>query len=407
MKRTLAVALCLLASIASADDLIRIKGSDTIGGEAMPQIADAYRKQRGSANIEIGALGSGTAFVGLFDGSADLGEASRPITEKEQATAKQLGLKLHEVVIGYDGVAVVVNPENPVKELSIAQVSALFSGKERSWKAFGGTDEGVRLIGRPTYSGTHAFFKEKALRRGDAKGPEEFASGIEVIEENGAILDAVAKDPRAVAYVGLGWLRPSVKAVPISANGAAVPAALETVRTGKYPLYRPLLMYVPSTAKPETVAFVRFVLSKEGGAIMAKNGFVPPDSVPAEFTDAAASASAPAAKKRETIRILFASGSAAPRAQSEKELARIAQRLEGGGWSALIVGHADSTGPAAVNQKVALARAHAVANRLLARGVKAQLLAVDAQSNDAPAATNGTAEGRAQNRRVDVELVEK
>lgn len=434
-----ACALALLRSPAVSDDMVRVKGSDTIGGRAMPEIAEAYRKSKGDVLIEVGALGSSTAFVGLFDGSADVGASSRPINEKEQATAKQLGLKLQELVIGYDGVAVVVHPDNPVKELTIAQVSALFSGKAKSWKKVGGRDESVRVISRPSYSGTHVFFKEKALRRGDPKGPEEFAPEAEFLEENGAILEAVAKDPRAVSYVGLGWLRPTVKAVPILSGSIPVAPTADSVRTGKYPLYRPLLMYVPASARREAVSFVRFVLSQEGAAVMARNGFVPPDTstIPAVFAQAPEpaavvaggagprsvgpsdamraepapaplSASAPAApKRREVVRVLFASGSAGPRPEAERDLEAVAARLKEGGWSALVTGHADSSGPVAVNGRIALARAHAVARRLLAKGVKPELLAVEGQGTESPTASNESTVGRSQNRRVDIELVAK
>ena len=200
----LLLATSLFATPGAAEESIRIKGSDTIGGRAMPEIAEAWGKKSPGVRMTVEALGSSTAFVGLFDGSADIGASSRPINEKELATARDLGLKLQEIVIGFDGVAVIVHPKNPLRELSIAQISALFTGKTKRWKEVGGEDVPVRLISRPSYSGTHAFFKEKVLRRGNAKGPEEFAASAELMEENGEILRAVASDPRAMpldAYI--------------------------------------------------------------------------------------------------------------------------------------------------------------------------------------------------------------
>jgi phosphate binding protein len=408
----------------------------------MPEIAEAWRKKNPGAKMTIEALGSSTAFVGLFDGSADIGESSRPINEKEQATAKELGLKLHEIVIGYDGVAVVVHPNNPVRELSIAQLSGLFTGKIRNWKDVGGTDTPIRIISRPSYSGTHSFFKEKAVRRGNAKGPEEFAASTEFVEENGEIVRLVASDPRAVSYVGLGWTDKAVRTVPVSpktGDPAIVPSP-ETVRTGKYPLYRPLLVYVPANPRPVVADFLRFVVSKDGTAVMARNGFIPADStmplpaflaaarpssepaasvmappVPAAPArpagaganePAASAGAAPApARQREVVRVVFPFGAASLTEEAGNTLDDLAKRLKQGNLAAVITGHADARGNAAVNQKVALARAHAVGNGLLRRGAPPASLRVESEGADAPVASNQTADGRALNRRVDIELL--
>src|SRR5262249_50709883 len=158
------------------------------------------------------ALGSGTAFVGLLDGSAAIGAASRSVKADELAAAKRLGIELREYVLGYDGIAVVVHPGNPIAELTVGQLSDLFTGKGANWRELGGPDLPVHRISRPSYSGTHAFFRDKVLRRGNDKGPEDFTPGTEIVEENGAILKKVAADPAAVSYLGLGWLSPEVKA---------------------------------------------------------------------------------------------------------------------------------------------------------------------------------------------------
>ncbi|HVN75938.1 MAG TPA: phosphate ABC transporter substrate-binding/OmpA family protein [Thermoanaerobaculaceae bacterium] len=427
-----ALALCIAAP-ARSDETIRIKGSDTIGGQMMPAMAEAYRSRGAKTNFVIEALGSGTAFVGLFDGSADIGESSRPITEKEAETAAKLGLKLHEVVIGYDGVMVVVHPSNPVKSLSIMDLSQLFTGKVKSWKQLGGQDRPVRLISRPSYSGTYSFFREKALRRGNAKGPEEFAPETQTMEENGEILNAVANDPGAVSYVGLGWIRPTIKplAVATRTGDAGIEPSSETVRTGRYPLYRALYMYVPDTAAPTTLAFLRFVLSREGAAVVNANGFIPVDAgtplpafvanapVPAAPASPATAAvqvahvpqpAAPAAaptpsKKRELFRVTFPFARTALTAEARDTVDQAADLIRAGGYTAVVTGHADSKGPAEANRTVALARAQAVIDRLLGRGVERALLRLESSGADAPIASNESPVGRAANRRADIELV--
>lgn len=376
----------------TAGETLRLKGSDTIGGKLTPELAEAFRSEYGSSvGFVIEALGSSTAFVGLFDGSADLGASSRPINEKETETARSLGVALREVVIAYDGVAVIIHPDNPVRELSVAQLSLLFSGKTRNWKSVGGLDRPVRLISRPSYSGTHAFFKEKALRRGNARGPEEFAAATEWMEENGAIVAAVTADPGAVSYVGLGWVSSGVRAVAILARPGepGVPPSAESVRTGRYPLYRPLLMYAPPAPRKQALQFLRFVLSEPGRRIVEANGFVPPDAgaplppflaavqmppaarsvvqavaepVPVVRPVEAASAPTPGASpapapanpsRREIVRVYFPFGSMTLGAEAMASLQGVVELLKGGSVEAVLIGHADARGPREANQRVA------------------------------------------------------
>jgi phosphate transport system substrate-binding protein len=459
MARTLAGFMCLTLLVAAAaparaQETLRIKGSDTIGGKLTPELAEDYRARGGRLGFVVEALGSATAFVGLLDGSADLGESSRPINEKEMDSARQLGVTLRETVIGYDGVAVIVNPSNPVSSLTIAQLSDVFTGKIRSWKRLGGKDEPIMLIGRPAYSGTHTFFRDRVVRRGNSKGPEDFDSAITVVEENGAILQAVASKGGAVGYVGLGWLDSRVKALRVAAaeRGAGVAPSVETVRAGSYPLYRPLLMYLPSAPKPAAAEFLRFVLSKEGSAIVARNGFVPPDvpgpsvifpaavvaanavqpggeasapagapvaetrpiaaapapSAPVAGSPAQASrpaAPGPAGSDRQVFRVFFPAGSVKPGADAAAVIERAAAQARSEGVRVVVAGHADSTGPAAANARVSRARADVVASMLRQAGAPADRMSVVSSSSDAPLATNDTPAGRSRNRRVDIEIV--
>lgn len=435
------MAMVLLSgAVGAAEEVVRIKGSDTIGGKLTPEVAEAFRAKYGpSTGFVIEALGSSTGFAGLFDGSADLAASSRPINEKELETARSLGMSLREVVIAYDGVAVIVHPDNQVRELSLAQLSALFTGKARNWKEVGGPDRPVRLISRPSYSGTHAFFKEKAVRRGNAKGPEELAASTEWIEENGAILRAVGDDPRAVSYVGLGWIQPNVRAVPIQARTGepgVLPSA-DTVRTGRYPLYRPLLFYVPPAPRLAALQFVRFFLSDDGRRIVESNGFVPPDAgtplprflaevrmptaaVAAQAAPKAPAGEAPAAAptrvdarpqpaapvaRREVVRVFFSFGSTTISPAAAAVLDGVAAKLRAGGLDAVLVGHADAKGPTEVNRRVASARAQAAAAYLRSKGIADRLIRVEGSGADVPLATNETPAGRAQNRRVDIELL--
>jgi phosphate binding protein len=401
-------AVSVAAAAAATGEVVRMKGSDTIGGKLGPELARVFRASRPEVEFEIDALGSSTAFIGLFDGSAQIGAASRTVNEKELARAKELGLRLNETVIGYDGVAVIVHPSNPISSLSVAQLAELFTGSITNWRQLGGTDTAVRLISRPSYSGTHAFFKERVVRRGNAKGSEEFAPATEFIEENGAILDAVAGDPRAVSYVGLGWLGQKVKALSVAAQSGepAAEPTLANVRAGSYPLYRPLLMYVRDDAPAIALEFLRFVLSPEGAALVQAEGFVPPDRtgmLPGFL--AAPRAGASGTQASELVRIGFAFNSSRPRAEDHARLVEVARKLAAGHHRATLVGHADGKGPADVNRRIALARATVVADELARLGAPRDAMRIESAGADAPVASNTSAAGRAENRRVDISLV--
>jgi phosphate binding protein len=420
------------APATAAASTVQVKGSDTIGGKLGQDFARAYSAFHPGVDVRWEALGSGTAFVGLLDGSAQLGAASRAVNEKELAEATKLGIKFQEFVIGYDGIAVVVNPANPVSELTVAQLADLFTGKLRNWNEVGGPDLPVHLISRPSYSGTFGFFREHVLRRGNAKGPEDYAAGTEFVEENGAILKKVAQQRGAVSYVGIGWVTPEVKVLGVAPKGGqpAVRASVATVRTGTYPIYRPLLMYSRGEPHGEARNLLAFILSSDGQKVVAKNDFVPTDS-PAPLAPEGAAAAAPAAARSAagSTHTAGAAGSAgagggavtapeAPRmirvqfprgveltAAARTALSTLTESMPPEGDRLLVVGHADLRGSRAANARVSLARAKAVARYLEQLGVPASAIQVEARGADEPVGTNTSGTGRGANRRVDVTVL--
>lgn len=398
--------IVLVATPGAAVEVVRIKGSDTIGGALAPDLAAAFQKQSPQIRVTVEALGSGTAFVGLLDGSADLGASSRPANARELEQAAARGVTLKEYLLGYDGVAVIVHPNNPVNALTVAEISDLFTGKKQRWSEVGGENRAVRRISRPSYSGTHAFFKEKALRRGDARGPEEFAADTQFIEDNNDILAAVASDPAAVAYVGLGWVDARVKALPVapSAGQAAVPPSLDTIRTGTYPLYRPLLFYTLGEPAGATREFLRFALSDQGRRIVSAHGFVPSDA-PVQLAEASPRPPQAGPGTPTTYRITFPAGATTLSEEARVTLRAVAERLRSGAFRAIVVGHADARGPATANRAVSRARANAAAAYLRELGVAPAAITVESRAAEEPVATNESPTGRAANRRVDVTLV--
>jgi phosphate transport system substrate-binding protein len=389
---------------------LQVKGSDTIGGKLGQDFAHAFTSLHPEVEVKWEALGSGTAFVGLLDGSAQLGAASRGVKENELAEARKLGVELREFVIGYDGIAVIVHPGNPVNELTVAQLSDLFTGKVRNWSEVVGPDLPVRLVSRPSYSGTFSFFRDKVLRRGNDKGPEDYAAGAELVEENGAILDKVARERGAVSYVGIGWVTPAVKTLGVAAlpGQPAVKASVATVRTGTYPIYRPLLMYSRGEPHGPARQLLTFILSSDGQKLVAKNDFVPTDSpvalaaeTPAPAAGLAAAATATSSNPPQVVRVQFPKGSELT-AAAKATLAGVAQNAKAGGYRLLVVGHADIRGSRTVNARMSLARAKAVASYLAEMGVPESAIQVAARGAEEPVGSNQSGAGRGANRRVDI-----
>jgi phosphate transport system substrate-binding protein len=384
---------------------LSVKGSDTVGGELGPALARAFEATSPSASVRWEGLGSATAVPGLLDGSADLGASSRPVNAQELAQAKRAGIELREYVLGYDGIAVIVHPSNGVRALTVAQLSALFSGKVRSWRELGGPDLAPAIYSRPSYSGTHSFFKAKVLRKG-ATEAAEFAPGTTFVERSEALLAAVSENPAAVGYLGMGWARPGVSVPSVSTRQGAAPvkATADSVRSGSYPISRPLLLYTRGEPQGELRRFLQFILAGEGRRLISEHGFIPGD-VPALLQRVAATEPAPARSGPPRVgRIYFQSGSAAVGPEAERFLNLAAGQIRARGTQVLLIGHADSQGRPEENLRLARRRAEVVADELARRGVPRRALAIEARGADVPLATNDTQAGRRANRRVDLEI---
>jgi phosphate transport system substrate-binding protein len=414
------LSLTASASAAAANQAgaaqIQVKGSDTIGGKLGQDLAHAFTARHPELAVHWEALGSGTAFVGLFDGSAQLGASSRSVKESEIAEARRLGIELREFVIGYDGIAVVVNPENPVTELTVTQLSDLFTGRIRNWREVGGPDLAVHVITRPSYSGTFSFFRDKVLRRGNDRGPEDYAPGAEVIEENGAIVKRVAQERGAVSYLGIGWVTAEVRALGVAprAGQPAIRASVATIRNGTYPIYRPLLMYSRGEPHGPARGLLAFILSRDGQKLVADNDFVPSDTPvalaeerggpgAAEAGGTTSGGAATAAAPR-MVRVQFPAGAELTESARDS-LAALAESVRAGHGRLLVVGHADARGSRAANSAMALARAHAVAHYLTGLGVPADAITIEGHSAEDPVSSNETRGGRKSNRRVDITVL--
>ncbi|OGR55636.1 MAG: hypothetical protein A3I11_08150 [Elusimicrobia bacterium RIFCSPLOWO2_02_FULL_39_32] len=283
MKPTKKIVMSLILSLtagflyaASSRNSIQIKGSDTMVNLSQAW-AENYMEKNPGDFVAVTGGGSGTGISSLISGTCDIANSSRNIKEKEIAIAKKKGIVPYEIKVGLDGLAVVVNPQNPIKQLTIGQLADIFTGKISNWKELGGKDLKIVILSREVNSGTHVYFKEHVLRKGNLSGKEEFAASALMMPSSQAIADEIATNPGAIGYYGMGYISPKQKTIFVAKDGKSktIEPTIENVITGAYPISRPLLIYTNGQPQALVKKFVDFMLSKEGQEIVQKTDFVP------------------------------------------------------------------------------------------------------------------------------------
>jgi phosphate transport system substrate-binding protein len=268
-----------IAGVGRAEELkgsIQIKGSDTMVnlGQAW---AEEFSKKNPGVNAAVTGGGSGTGIAALIAGTADIAISSRTMKEKEITKAKENGIEPFEIRAALDGLAVVAHPTNPASQLTIDQLSDIFTGKIKNWKEVGGSNLPIVILSREVNSGTHVYFKEHVLRRGNEKGIEEFSPMALLMPSSQAIAEEVSQNPNAIGYYGMGYISPQQKVIAVAkdTNSPYIGPQIENVQDNSYPISRPLLMYTKGTPQGIVKAFVDFALSPEGQEIVKKTDFVP------------------------------------------------------------------------------------------------------------------------------------
>ena len=261
---------------ASNKNSIQIKGSDTMVNLSQAW-AERYMQINPGEFAAVTGGGTGTGLSSLISGTCDIANASRNIKDKEISLAKQRGINPFEIKVGLDGLAVVVNPANPVSKLTTRQLADIFTGKATNWKDVGGKDQKIVLLSREVNSGTHVYFKEHILRNGNPDGKEEFASNALMLPSSQAIADEVAGNSGSIGYYGMGYISPKQKPIAVAkdAKSPYVAPTIDNVIKGTYPISRPLLVYTNGKPAGLVKKFVDFMLSKEGQEIVLKTDFVP------------------------------------------------------------------------------------------------------------------------------------
>ncbi len=288
MKRILFVILLML-SIAisacsstsaqqaeSASAYIENKGSDTIVNLALAW-AEKYQAEHPDIRISVTGGGSGTGIAALLNKTVSIANASRKISADELKEAEKQGVNPVEHIIARDAIAVIVNPGNPVNQLTLQQISDIYSGKISNWKEVGGEDRPIVRLSRETNSGTHVYFLETVLRLGDKKDKTLFSMDTLLLPSSEGIINEVRSNPNAIGYDGLGYVPKDLKMVAIAkkANEAYILPAISTVNDKSYAIARDLYMYTAGEAVGAEKDYLDWILSAEAQQIVANLGFVP------------------------------------------------------------------------------------------------------------------------------------
>lgn len=255
---------------------IQIKGSDTMVnlGQAW---AEEFMMENPDVSIAVTGGGSGTGIAALISGTCDIAETSREMKAQEIELAKKNGHDVREFKVAVDALAVIVHPANPVRELTFEQISGIYTGKITNWKELGGKDQKILVLSRERNSGTHVYFLEHVVRKGNEKGPEQFAPSVLMLPSSHVIVEEVSQSESAIGYLGLGYVTHKVKSVAVSQNqaGPFVLPSKNTAMDKTYAIARPLLFYTETEPTGVQKAFIDFVLSPKGQEIVENMDFVP------------------------------------------------------------------------------------------------------------------------------------
>lgn len=255
---------------------IENKGSDTIVNLALAW-AEKYQGEHSDVRISVTGGGSGTGLAALINKTVDIANASRKIKAEEIDEAKSNGVEPVEHIIARDAIAVIVNPENPVNELTLKQISDIYSGKISNWKEVGGEDRPIVRLSRETNSGTHVYFLETVLRLGSKEDKTLFSTDTLLLPSSEGIIAEVRQNPNAIGYDGLGYVPKDLKMIAIAkdAGGAYVLPSIATVNDKTYAIARDLYMYTNGQPTGVVKEYLDWIISPEAQQVVADLGFVP------------------------------------------------------------------------------------------------------------------------------------
>ena len=276
MRLTRLTAIVLMAAGVQVAAAQKIKGSDTVLPVSQ-EAAETYMAAHPGGRVTVTGGGSGVGISALLDGTTDIAMASRSIKFSERMKLKKGGKQLREAVVAYDALAVVVNPGNPVTNLTRQQLEDIFRGKVTNWSQVrdavtGKRGEDLKIIvySRETSSGTYEFFKTSVL------GEKNYMAGVLSMPATGAVIQSVSQTRGAIGYVGMAYVNKRVKALKVSYDGKNfVYPSMATGRNHTYPIIRELYYYYTADKERVVKSFISYLLSDAGQRIVMKSGYVP------------------------------------------------------------------------------------------------------------------------------------
>ena len=264
-----AVAVILLASSFAEPSKITVKGSDTMVILAQ-KWAELYMKQNPAVTIQVTGGGSGVGITALINGTTDICDASRPMkqTEIEKLKSRYNTLGV-EIPCAKDGITIFLNEANKVKELTLIQLSDIYTGKIKNWKELGGADAEIRMYGRENSSGTYTFFHDEVVKA-------DYAATVQSLPGTAAVVNAVKKDVNGIGYGGAAYAI-GVKHAMIrkDANSPSYMPTPETIAKDQYPMTRYLYMYLRNRPTGDTKKYIDWILGQEGQRVVTEIGYFP------------------------------------------------------------------------------------------------------------------------------------
>ena len=250
---------------AVTDEVKTVSGTVTTDGSTSMEkvigaLGESFEGENSKATFTYNPTGSSAGITAVAEGRCDIGLASRALKDEE----KSQGLK--ETVLAYDGIAVIVNPENGVDGLTIEQIADIYTGKVTNWKDVGGSDAEIVLIGREAGSGTRDGFES-------ITGTEDACKYRQELSSTGDVITTVANNPNAIGYASLASIKDTVKALEVD----GVAPSEDTVKDGTYKVQRPFMLITKTDAQLSDVAqaFFDYVTSADANAVISAAGAVP------------------------------------------------------------------------------------------------------------------------------------
>lgn len=256
---------------------LRVRGSDS-EVNLIQSIAENFMDQDSLVSVGVTGGGSGAGIASLVNNKTDIANSSRKITEEEIKIARERGVEPFEIIFAQDVLAIIVNEDNPIQNLTLEELGKVYSGEISNWKELGGKDEKIMLYGRQSSSGTYVFFREYIVK-------DEYDQSMIGMSGTAQIVEAIRADKTGVGYVSSGYLdeqvRSGLKVVEIQRDETTTaysPLDRENVISGNYPITRPLMQYTNGKPKGKLLEFILYQFSPEGLEIIESNGFYPIDT---------------------------------------------------------------------------------------------------------------------------------